>query len=114
MEWPLVIKNEIIKSFFIISQALGIIFELFLWFHIPGATDYFFLSTTNFAMNDATYMLTKEEKEAIINAAKPQSNEGINRRVEAVLVRGSFLSIKPPFFSGWASATNNRALGTRC
>ncbi|OAJ39192.1 hypothetical protein BDEG_23056 [Batrachochytrium dendrobatidis JEL423] len=52
-------------------------------------------------------VLTEEEKQSIINAAKGQHKESIkSRRVEAVLVYGVVLYGKPPsFYSGWASGT---------
>jgi hypothetical protein len=51
-------------------------------------------------------VLTEEEKESIISAAKGQYKESIkSRRVEAVLVNGALFSGKAPFFSGWASGT---------
>ena len=49
-------------------------------------------------------VLTEEEKESIIRAAKDQYKDSIkSRRVEAVLVYGVIFSGKAPFFSGWAS-----------
>lgn len=51
-------------------------------------------------------VLTVEEKEFIISAAKGQYKESIkSRRVEAVLVYGAVMCGKAPFFSGWASGT---------
>ena len=49
-------------------------------------------------------VLTEEEKDSIIRAAKDQYKDSIkSRRVEAVLVYGVIFSGKAPFFSGWAS-----------
>ncbi len=57
-------------------------------------------------MNIPAEILTEEEKESIISAAKDQYKESIrSRRVEAVLVYGEIFSGKAPFFSGWASGT---------
>ena len=55
-------------------------------------------------MNIPAEVLTEEEKNSIIRAAKDQYKDSIkSRRVEAVLVYGVILSGKAPFFSGWAS-----------
>ncbi len=63
------------------------------------------MSTSN-QMNIPTEVLTEEEKDSIISAAKNQYKESIkSRRVEAVLVYGVIFSGKAPFFSGWASGT---------
>jgi hypothetical protein len=57
-------------------------------------------------MNIPAEVLTEEEKESIISAAKDQYKESIrSRRVEAVMVYGVVFSGKAPFFSGWASGT---------
>jgi hypothetical protein len=58
-------------------------------------------------MNIPAEVLTEEEKESIISAAKDQYKESIrSRRVEAVLVYGVVFSGKAPsFYSGWASGT---------
>ncbi len=57
-------------------------------------------------MDIPAQVLTEEEKESIIRAAKDQYKESIrNRRVEAMLVHGEVFSEKSPFFSGWASGT---------
>ena len=61
------------------------------------------MSTSN-QMNIPAEVLTEEEKDSIIRAAKDQYKESIkSRRVEAVLVYGVIFSGKAPFFSGWAS-----------
>ncbi|KAL5032733.1 hypothetical protein RTP6_000800 [Batrachochytrium dendrobatidis] len=64
------------------------------------------MSTSN-QTNIPDKVLTEEEKQSIINAAKGQYNKSIkSRRVEAVLVYGMVLYGKPPsFYSGWASGT---------
>ena len=64
------------------------------------------MSTSN-QMNIPAEVLTEEEKESIIIAAKDQYKESIrSRRVEAVLVYGVGFSGKAPsFYSGWASGT---------
>ena len=63
------------------------------------------MSTSN-QMNIPAEVLTDEEKESIVSAAKNQYKESIkSRRVEAVLVHGVIFSGKAPFFSGWASGT---------
>ncbi|KAK6094102.1 hypothetical protein MT418_005917 [Batrachochytrium dendrobatidis] len=64
------------------------------------------MSTSN-QTNIPAAVLTEEEKQSIINAAKGQYNKSIkSRRVEAVLVYGVVLYGKPPsFYSGWASGT---------
>ena len=55
-------------------------------------------------MNIPAEVLTEEEKDSIIRAAKDQYKESIkSRRVEAVLVYGVIFSGKAPFSSGWAS-----------
>ena len=57
-------------------------------------------------MNIPAEVLTEEEKDSIIRAAKDQYKDSIkSRRVEAVLVYGVIFSGKAPFFSGWASGT---------
>lgn len=58
-------------------------------------------------MNLPAAVLTEEEKQAIINAAKGQYTVSIKeRRVEAVLVHGVVLYGNPPsFYFGWASGT---------
>ena len=57
-------------------------------------------------MNIPAEVLTEEEKDSIIRAAKDQYKDSIkSRRVEAVLVYGDIFSGKAPFFSGWASGT---------
>ncbi len=57
-------------------------------------------------MNIPAEILTEEEKDLIIRAAKDHYKDSIkSRRVEAVLVNGVILSGKAPFFSGWASGT---------
>lgn len=63
--------------------------------------------STSYQMNIPAEVITEEEKQSIINAAKGQYKESINtRRVEAVLVYGVVLYGKPPsFYSGWASGT---------
>jgi hypothetical protein len=63
------------------------------------------MSTSN-QINIPAEVLTEEEKDSIIRAAKDQYKESIKRRrVEAVLVYGVIFSGKAPFFSGWASGT---------
>ncbi|XJO72331.1 hypothetical protein BDV3_003461 [Batrachochytrium dendrobatidis] len=64
------------------------------------------MSTSN-QTNIPAAVLTEEEKQSIINAAKGQYKESIkSRRVEAVLVYSVVLYGKPPsFYSGWASGT---------
>ena len=62
-------------------------------------------STSN-RMNIPAEVLTEEEKNSIVSAAKDQYKESISRRrVDAVLVYGVVFSGKAPFFSGWASGT---------
>ena len=62
--------------------------------------------STSIQMNIPAEVLTEEEKESIIRAAKDQYKDSIkSRRVEAVLVNGVIFSGKAPFFSGWASGT---------
>ena len=57
-------------------------------------------------MNIPAEVLTEEEKDSIIRAAKDLYKDSIkSRRVEAVLVYGAIFSGKAPFFSGWASGT---------
>ena len=57
-------------------------------------------------MNGPAEVLTEEEKDSIIRAAKDKYKDSIkSRRVEAVLVNGGIFSGKAPFFSGWASGT---------
>ncbi|KAK6099373.1 hypothetical protein MT418_000793 [Batrachochytrium dendrobatidis] len=69
----------------------------------PNAT----LEATITQIDTPAAVLTEEEKQSIINAAKGQYNKSIkSRRVEAVLVYGVVLYGKPPsFYSGWASGT---------
>jgi hypothetical protein len=63
------------------------------------------MSTSN-QMNIPAEVLTEEEKDSIIRAAKDKYKDSIkSRRVEAVLVYGVIFSGKAPLFSGWASGT---------
>ena len=55
-------------------------------------------------MNIPAQVLTEQEKDSIMRAAKDQYKESIkSQRVEVVLLNGMIFSGKAPFFSGWAS-----------
>lgn len=63
--------------------------------------------STSDQLNFTAEVLTEEEKQAIINAAKGEYKKSVKEQsVKAVLVHGKFYYGKPPsFYSSWASGT---------